>query len=79
MDENAEPLSLNKKYKCAIDSYIAEGGQGFKTLLEAKKSDVAKNGKTVKINEVLMNGLKQAVYKYQKGSDYPKFDLVDIQ
>ena len=79
LDENAEPLSLDKKYKCAIDSYIAEGSQGFTTLLEAEKSDVTKNGETVKINEVLMNGLKQAVYKYQKGSAYPKFDLVDIQ
>lgn len=79
LDENARPLSLNKKYKCAIDSYIAEGGQGFTTLLEAEKSDVVKNGKPVRINEVLMDGLKQAVYKYEKGSDYPKFDLVDIE
>lgn len=77
LDSNLKPLS-DKKYKCIIDSYIAEGGQGFKTLQNAVKKDVLIDGNPAKINEVLLNGLIQAPKKYPAGSDYPSFELLEV-
>ena len=78
LDENANPISTSKKYKCAIDSYIADGGQGFSIIQKVEKKDVIEKDSKVKINEVLMNALKQAPYKYEKGSEYPQFELTTI-
>lgn len=78
LDENSNPVST-KKYKCAIDSYIAEGGQGFETLKNSEKSDVLKDGKPAKINEILLNGLKNIPEKYSEGSDYPSFEIFNIK
>lgn len=76
LDEFANPLPFaDKKYKCAIDSYIADGGQGFNTLAAANKSDVICDGEHVKINEVLLKGLKGAADKYPAGFEYPCFKL----
>ena len=77
LDPNMRPLS-DKKYKCVIDSYIAEGGQGFKTLQNAVKKEVLTDGNPVRINEVLLNGLIQAPKKYLAGSDYPSFELLEV-
>ena len=77
LDPNMRPLS-DKKYKCVIDSYIAEGGQGFKTLQNAVKKEVLTDGNPVRINEVLLNGLTQAPKKYLAGSDYPSFELLEV-
>lgn len=78
LDKNGNPLSIGQKFKCAIDSYIADGGQGFKTLQEAPKNDILVNGEPVKINEVLMNGLKKAPEIYNAGTEYPQFSLVEM-
>lgn len=64
--------------KCVIDSYIADGGQGFKTLQKAAKSDVILDGKQAKINEILMDGVKYAPKKYSAGSEYPCYELSEI-
>ncbi len=77
LDENSNPIS-DRKYKCAIESYIAEGGQGFTTLQSEVKRDVIINNSPVKINEVLINGLKEAPLKYKKGSSYPQFEIKEI-
>lgn len=77
LDSNQNPLS-NKKYKCVIDSYIAEGGQGFSTLQKAAKTDVLVDDNPVRINEVLLNGLIQAPKKYPAGSEYPSFELLEV-
>ena len=78
LDKNGNPLSIGQKFRCAIDSYIADGGQGFKTLQEAPKNDILVNGEPVKINEVLMNGLKKAPEIYDAGTEYPQFSLVEM-
>lgn len=76
LDADSNPLP--GKYKCAIDSYIANGGQGFSVIQNVKSDDVVINEAPVKINEVLMNGLKDAASKYPKGMQYPKFELVEF-
>lgn len=76
LDKNSIPIISDKKYKCAIDSYIAEGGQGFTTLQQAEKNDVIVNNKQLTIDEVLKKALIQASDKYEKGSDYPFFELI---
>lgn len=76
LDKEMKPLT-DKKFSCAIDSYIADGGQGFVTLQNAEKSDVVKSGSQVKINEVLLNGLKDASVRYPKGAEYPQFELIE--
>jgi len=76
-DSKGNALDRNKKYTCAIDSYIADGGQGFETLKQAIKDDVIANNEPIKINEVLMNGLKEAYKDFEPGSQYPSFELID--
>ena len=78
LDENAEPINLSKKYKCAIDSYIADGGQGFGVIKEVEKKEVVKNGEPVKINSVLLEALKEAPKKYPIGLEYPSFEICEI-
>lgn len=75
LDSESKPLP--GKYKCTIDSYIANGGQGFSVLQNVKNDDVVINGAPIKINEVLMNGLKEAAEKYPKGMQYPEFELIE--
>ena len=77
LDKNGNPVDNSTKYKCVIDSFIAEGGQGFETLKQAEKSDVIIDGKPLKINEILLNGLKDAYGKYPPGAEYPSFILID--
>ncbi|CCY24051.1 ser/Thr protein phosphatase family protein [Brachyspira sp. CAG:484] len=75
LDASSNPLKSTKKYKCVIDSFIADGGQGFKALQQAEKSDVILNGAAVPINKILLDGLKDAYKKYQPGAQYPSFIL----
>ncbi|MCR5265533.1 MAG: 5'-nucleotidase C-terminal domain-containing protein [Cyanobacteria bacterium RUI128] len=78
LDSKGEPFEPDKKYTCVIDSYIADGGQGFSVLQQREKQDVVIDGTSVKINEVLMNGLKSAPEKYEKGADYPSFKIDEL-
>jgi len=73
LDTNGNPIMTSKKYTCAIDSYIAEGGQGFAILKEKEKQNVIINNQAIKINEVLQNALKEAPQKYPEGSEYPNY------
>lgn len=78
LDKNSNPIKTDRKYKCCIDSFIAEGGQGFKTLQKAEKQDVIKNNEPLKINEIFLDALKTAYKKYPQGSDYPYFTLNEL-
>jgi 2',3'-cyclic-nucleotide 2'-phosphodiesterase (5'-nucleotidase family) len=76
-DSSLKPLNSVKKYSCAIDSYIAEGGQGF-NLRDIKKDYVYEDNQPVKINDVLLNGLIKAENIYPKGYTYPQFKLIEV-
>ncbi len=78
-DENLNPKNPQKKYKTAIDSFIAAGGQGFKVFENKEKFFVYKNDENsfIKINEVLLESLKQAPEKFKKGEKYPCFELIE--
>ena len=78
LDNNGNPLNDKKTFSCAIDSYIAEGGQGFSTIQQKDKQNVLIDNKPIKINEVLRNALQSAPNKYEKGSDYPEFVIDGI-
>ena len=71
------PKVSGRKYKCVVDSYISDGGQGFK-LQEFEKKDVIVEGNPIKISDVLMDGLKEAPLKYEKGFTYPCFELITL-
>ena len=78
LDKDGKPIDPDRTFSCAIDSYIAEGGQGFSDIQQKNKQNVIINGAPVKINEVLMNGLKTAPQKYEQGSDYPSFIIEEV-
>lgn len=77
LDKNGKALN-NKKYKCAFDEYIANGGQGNVVLQASEQQIVVENGTPVKINEILMNGLKKAECLYEEGVEYPSFKILVI-
>lgn len=78
LDKNGQPLNPNRKFKCAIDSYIADGGQGFTTLQQAEKTDILQNNQPLKINEVLLDAIKNAPRQYKPNSEYPSFQLIEL-
>ena len=78
LDEFGKPLNVDKKFRCAIDYFIAEGGQGFSMIKNAEKSNVTVGGSVVKIDEVLMDKLKEAPVKYAPGSEYPCFNIAEV-
>ncbi len=78
LNDDGSAKDTSKKYKCAIDSYIADGGQGYNVIQSRPKSDVIINESAVKINEVLFNALKEAPSKYESGSEYPAFEISEI-
>lgn len=75
LDKELRPLDSSRKFKCAIDYFIADGGQGFKTIQAAEKSDIVVDGKVARMDEVLMNALREAPSKYDPGSEYPSFKI----
>jgi hypothetical protein len=77
LDNFGNPVS-NRKYKCAIDSFIADGGQGYDNLLKAQKSDVITDKTPVKLYNILSDALKDAPLKYQSGKDYPHFIIETV-
>lgn len=78
LNKNGQALQPDRKIKCAIDAYIADGGQGFTTLQEAEKTDVITNNQPVKINEVLLNAIKNVPQHYKQNSEYPSFQLIEL-
>lgn len=76
-DSSLNPINPTKKYRCAIDSFIAEGGQGF-PLQHLPKTNVYVNNHLIKINEVLLNALIKAKDKYPKGYTYPQYVIGEM-
>lgn len=77
-DSEMKPINPDKKYTCAIDWYISEGGQGFKTLQEAQKEEIYIDGELLKINDALLKGLIDAAKTYPKGMEYPHFEITKL-
>ncbi len=78
LDNSGKAKNPNKIYTCAIDSFLAEGGQGYEILAKKPNEVVLKNNEPAKINEVLLNALKEAEGKYPKGSEYPFAKIVEL-
>jgi 2',3'-cyclic-nucleotide 2'-phosphodiesterase (5'-nucleotidase family) len=77
-DKNGNPLDKSKQYTCAIDYFIAQGGQGFSMIKAANKSEVFINDEQARIDEILLNGLKEASINYLPGSQYPCFKIAEV-
>lgn len=77
LDKKSNPKA-SKKFKCTVDSYIADGGQGFPILHSLEKKNVIKKNDVVRIDEVLKNALEEAPNKYKKGFKYPCFEICEI-
>ena len=71
LDEKGNPLNKDKTFKCAIDSYIANGGQQYDILKSKKKQPLYINGELSQIREVLKDAIIDAQYKYEEGYEYP--------
>ncbi|MBR1977431.1 5'-nucleotidase C-terminal domain-containing protein [bacterium] len=78
LDTEGEVKDKNRTYTCAIDSFLSEGGQGYEILAKKPSEVVLKNGEPAKINEVLLNALKEAEEKYPKGSEYPFAQVIEL-
>ena len=80
LDKNLKPIDNTKKYSCTIDSYIADGEQGFSILKNMSKEDVLKNGNPVRINEVFFDSVIEENNKLKTESlvEYPSFQLIDL-
>lgn len=78
LDKQGNAIDKNKKFSFAIDPFIGNGGQGFETLKNVNKSSVIKENKASKINDILLEALKQAPLTYKKGEEYPHFQIIDL-
>lgn len=78
LNSSGEAKDKDKTYICAIDSFLAEGGQGYEILAQKPTEIVLDNGDPVKINEVLLSALKEAEGKYPAGSEYPCAKIVEV-
>lgn len=63
-------LGSNRKISCAVDEFIANGGQGFNILKNKVKEDT-----TLSIDEALRRALSITAMNYPKGSDYPQYKI----
>ncbi len=78
LNEAGEAKDKNKTYSCAIDSFISEGGQGYDIIAQKQSEIVMKDGEPTKINEVLLNALREAEKKYAYGAEYPCAKIVEV-
>lgn len=65
--------NTDRTYRCAIDSFIANGGQGFDILIDKTKTDVIIDDAPEKLHNVLSKALKDAQIIYPSSSNYPHF------
>lgn len=77
LDSNGEPKDKNKIYTCTVDSFLSSGGQGYKILDEKPSKLVLKDGKPIKMDEILSDALKEAEEKYPEGSEYPCAKIIE--
>lgn len=72
LDKNGNPINPDRKFTCAMDEFIAQGGQGFKLLKEIPHQNL-----NIGINQILKNSLKQAQEIYEPDTQYPPFVIND--
>ena len=77
LDKEGNPLDSQRTYTCAMDNYIADGGQGYNVLKEKEKTTFMLNNKEMRINDVLENSLIEAARDYKKGESYPCFKIIE--
>lgn len=77
LKNNGEPIDKKKTFKCAMDKFIASGGQQFSTFYKKRCHPVYINGKPSKINEVLTAGIIKAQNLYKEGYEYPCFKIIE--
>ncbi len=75
LDKDGKALNTDKKYSCAIDSYIGAGGQGFSVFEKAKKEECVLDDKTLTIDNVFRHALSETALKYKKGDSYPAYTI----
>lgn len=78
LDENQNPIDNNRKYSCTLDSYIANGEQGFDILRNLEKKPILNQEKPISLNTLLYNALRQAEKRNYPSGQYPSFKLIDI-
>ncbi len=69
---NIPILNTDKTFSCAIDEYIANGGQGFDMLKEIPKEDTP-----LKIDEAFKHALSVTALDYPKESLYPHYEITE--
>lgn len=77
LDKNGNPIDSQKTFTCAMDNYIADGGQGYSVLKEKTKEPLYMNDKEMRINDVLELGLIEAARDYEEGDNYPYFKIIE--
>lgn len=77
LDENQKPKDGNKKFSCAIDSYIGAGEQGFDVLKNIPKENILKDDKNLTLNELLFDAVCDAEKNFDGNPDYPCYCIAD--
>ena len=77
-DDEGEPLQKNEHFSCAIDPFVASGELGFSALKKVSKETIMKNGELVRIKDLFVNAIIEAQTKYEEGTEYPSFKLIDL-
>ena len=61
-----------QKIICAMDEYIANGGQGYDLIKNKSKKDTE-----LTIDNALKNALTVTALKYPKNSLYPQYEIYE--
>jgi len=78
LDDNGNPLDDERKFVCAADEFIANGGQGYDILKEIPKEKVLLNGEELRINDLLRLSLINIQDTFTPETEYLPFVLYDI-
>lgn len=78
LDNFGKALRPEETISCAIDPFIGSGELGFETMRLLSKETLIKNNQLVKIKDLFIEGVKNAEHKYQPGSSYPTFKIIDL-
>ena len=79
LDDEGLPLYPEHMIVCAVDPFIAAGEQDFNVLRSIGKETIMRDNKMVTIRELFIQAVKEAENKYQAGSSYPSFKLIDLE
>lgn len=77
LDKTGKAVDKDKKYSCALDSYIGGGGQGFALIEKTPKENCVYGDKPLTIDTVFRHALSETALKYNKGDSYPCYELTE--